>query len=1029
MNILYSRSYNALFDALYEQIEGILRHGRQGIVIVPAQVSFLIESGILRRLRLPGFMDVEVMSFEKLVSRVSELEGGRALPVLDKASYAMLAKLALSEEKELAVLKDGADMHEQLAAMVFAMKGEHVRPEDLLNLSQNFSGYFKDKLIDIARLYARMQAAAGSLYDSADFERYAAGLFSGSAYLKEKEALVFGFDVLPAARMDTLTALAAAARDCTLFFQAGEGAEFQKQRQSLLKLERALGALPREIIREEAAPEAQHIARYFYEYPYEKFPRVPQNLFIAKASSKKKEVEYAAGVILKNREGRRFSDFSLCMADPREYALLLEEVFFKAGIPYFLENKRPVMKSGAAALVLSALDIVIRGRWRRADVFRYLKSGFPCPDAQADEIISRAKEYGLKGYRFKAEGDQSEDVRAVFQPLYLLEEGVRAGEAPGKLLQELLSHLNVEKRLEEQAKAAAEAGFHAESRYLSQLYEAILDLIRKTDILQNASLEQVRDVLEAGFQSTRLSVIPPGHDEVAVFDVTHSIDERREFTLILGVNEGVLPLPLSPGGLITAGETAELRRLLPGFPGLMEFEDQRAYIKNCLLRGQKLYLTYREEQPSHIIERLHSLFPALLEEDADALPLPSAEASFGALIKELSGALAGGEPGALTASYLAGAPRLLDEAAAAFLRDRQPALLDPPVAKELYYLNNTSVSRIESFYSCSYRHYLDYGLRPREVPEFEEDAMNAGSYVHALLEGFTEEVQKKGRSWQDYSDGEIDETMARVAEGQIEGHNRAIFQNKRFAFTEKRLRAEAALAARAVREQLQGTEVSVAAGEAAFSGSVMELETSFGKVSVRGKIDRVDKVEKGGVSLLRVVDYKTGDEKFSRAEAEMGLSIQLITYLMAAESYYKKAGNALGVGGFYFSVALPLLSEEKEDKRYEGFRMNGFILASYDEARAFDSVDEGQMESMNAELNKAAREVKGKETFRREDMKELFAFVRGLIQSAVEKMAGGELRVNPAKRKGQLPCRYCTYRAICMYEEGRGEEQTDETDA
>ena len=96
MHILYSRYAPALLERLYEMAGSALDEHRQMLVLVPAQASFMIENGILQHCGRRGFMDLEVLSFEKLTERIGSLAGGRAVQALDASGFSMLAKLAMS---------------------------------------------------------------------------------------------------------------------------------------------------------------------------------------------------------------------------------------------------------------------------------------------------------------------------------------------------------------------------------------------------------------------------------------------------------------------------------------------------------------------------------------------------------------------------------------------------------------------------------------------------------------------------------------------------------------------------------------------------------------------------------------------------------------------------------------------------------------------------------------------------------------------------------------------------------------------
>ena len=84
-----------------------------------------------------------------------------------------------------------------------------------------------------------------------------------------------------------------------------------------------------------------------------------------------------------------------------------------------------------------------------------------------------------------------------------------------------------------------------------------------------------------------------------------------------------------------------------------------------------------------------------------------------------------------------------------------------------------------------------------------------------------------------------------------------------------------------------------------------------------------------------------------------------------------------------------------------GFRMNGFLLASYDAARALDAGDK-KLLSMNAEIDPAEEQVRaGDNCFTREELQDIFAFARHSIVQAAEQIYGGKIEVCPLEQDGR----------------------------
>lgn len=1030
MEIIYSSHYHALQEQLYRMAGQALRENRPTLILVPAQASFLVESGILRECGVQGFLELEVMSFEKLTSRMLELEGGRVLPALDGAGVAMLAKRAMRRSESLRALNiEDERLHQRVGELVSALKSEEIFPEQLRALAAGQHASTADKLLDVADIFEQMLAlSGGSMMDGRDQEKLVQGKFAGSVYLKKRDIVIFGFDILPALRMKSIAALAKSAASLKLLIEAADDGVLQKQWQCVRRLEalaRSEGvAVSLREWKAKPAGEIGFLQENIYAYPGGRYEKKPGAVEIVCAASKQKEVEYAAQRILEHtcEQGGRMREIAILAGSMGEYEAAVRDVFARAGIPFFLESKRALLESSAAEFALSALDILAGCRWRLADVLRHLKCGFLCDEREETALVRHAREYGLRGYAFRRGfrkgGEEIEALRQrAFGPLLELEQRAEQ-ENIAALLLEYLERSGFGPKLEEQAAELEQLGFLAESRYQRQVYEAMRALISQAQALgEQMDARELRQVLEAGFEAAQISVIPPATDEVSLGDITHSIFERKKLVIVLGANEGSLPLTPDGSGLINDYEIAALRKELPAFPNKMEFDDQKAYLRRGFAAGDRLVLCYnREDGPaSHLVHRLHRLFPLLEEEQAECRPLRSAQASYDNLAMELR-ALADGErqDSELLSAYIGEEKKKLAELLPSVQFDNTPANLGRAVARGLYGPPAASVSRMERYFECSYRHFMEYGIRPEKIREFEEDAGSAGTYVHDLMDGFAQELAERKLSWAEIDDALLQEVVDSAAEKRMEEHNRGIFREKRFAFGEKRLREEAALAARAVRSQLAGSGVRVAASEAGFGGDIFSLPTPYGRLTLRGRIDRVDEAASDGQAYVRVVDYKTGAKKFSLTDVYYGLNLQLLVYLMAVENYYRAHGREVfPVGGFYFEIKLPYIPEDADEgSRLSKFKMNGFILAEDSVAQAFS----GQEQSMNIR-QKAGNLADGENTFSKEQMQALFGYTKKLILQAAAQMSEGELSLCPVADGENLPCRYCDYHAVCGFDE------------
>ena len=80
-------------------------------------------------------------------------------------------------------------------------------------------------------------------------------------------------------------------------------------------------------------------------------------------------------------------------------------------------------------------------------------------------------------------------------------------------------------------------------------------------------------------------------------------------------------------------------------------------------------------------------------------------------------------------------------------------------------------------------------------------------------------------------------------------------------------------------------------------------------VLVRGRIDRIDRFDNGESVYLRVVDYKSGDQRLDAAKIYLGMQLQLLLYLEAA---LENDPSAQPAGAFYQWMGDPLVDQEKK---------------------------------------------------------------------------------------------------------------------
>ncbi len=1046
MKIITSDYYPLLQQRLYRFAADALEKGTELKIIVPSQATVLIEKELISHLGGNGLLNIEVTSFEALIDDLSQTEGGRAYDVLDTGSFSMLVKLAISRLKDsIKVLNaDDPSLQMELAELIYSMKSEGITKEDLGNIMEDSLESSRRKLEDIALISEKVdELYTKRILDKFAFEDLVMEKAVKKGSLKGKKIILFGFDVISKRRMGTICSLDIITDDLTILFMSDEESHtFESARDTLERLRKKClsKGLPydeKKIKFDTLTGEISFLDRYLYTYPYEYYTGLVRRISISSTKDIRQEINMVADRILRitSEEGFRMEDMAILTGDLGVYSPVISDVFPNCGIPYFIQSKRSLADCSLYWYLKTLFELVRRKKWRKSDALQYIRSPFVTAQTDTLPLYTYIIEKGIGAYRLMVPfGDDvgldlEEARKNVFGPVRALMDKIASGEKKiNRLLKEFLINRGIQETLLKMVEDASREGLEKERRFFVQVWPALEELLDRSDMIGDLSIDEYVDAFMLGAESRNISVIPPTTDEVIVGDVSHTILSGKEVLFIVGVNEEVLPKVIGDSGLLSAFEVEEIRKKDPSFPKKPDLQDQKAQLLKNLSLGRRLCFSYNEQLglPSHLIDRIKTLYPCLEEKRYEENVIHNRKAALPALATELRDlAYYGMATTGISSAYLYEGHREMASLITEMERDNSEPFLESDVSRMLYGRPVATVSRIEEYYSCPFRYFVDYGLKPKEIQKFSEEPADIGDYIHSLLEEFTTVTGKITKNWDDLDDRYIEGTLKHISQQLIKNHNRGVLMDPRFSFTEKRLREEASYAIKAIRDQLKGTSVRIESEEKDFGGNILTIDTSEGRMTVRGRIDRIDTMTGAeGEEYLRVIDYKTSEKDFDLFDVLFGVNIQLVVYLMAAISFYRAGGREMTpAGGFYFSVKLPYVDatvKDIEGTRLDDYRMKGFMLASDD---ALSSMDAGEGKIISIYMQRKALEPDpdtgapvGERALSSEEMETVFAYVRKLLKQAATSMYGGRVSPDPFFDGEKVSCEHCDYRSICRFD-------------
>ncbi len=893
-------------------------------------------------------------------------------------------------------------------------------------------------------------------------------------YELDGEQRLFHLSRKTAADLDRLARAAGVERGRDVFVLPGDGsvekqwAEGMKGRCDLIFRKRH---------RYESAPALHHLERSLFRYSVQPYHREQQEIRIFETTAPRDEVHQTGLMIrrLVRESGFAYRDIAVITGDLEGYAPYVETEFSQMEIPCFVDRTRGIVLNPMTEYIKSALELYLKDFSYEA-VFHYLRSGLA--DLEQEEI-DRLENYvlqtGIRGYRGYSRlftrktaemGEDEEGLselnglreRFLSQTAMLRMEEREPVRCYVDKLYDFLVQNNVQKKLSAYEAEFEGMGQLSRAREYAQIYRLIMELLEQIYELLGGeviSLQEFSDILEAGFGEIEVGTIPQNVDRVVVGDMERTRLKQVKALFFLGVNDGNIPKNASKGGIISDMDREFLREsqmeLAPS-PRQQMFIQRLYLYLNMTKPSERLYLAYsrvssagKSMRPAYLIDTVKKLFPDIRTE------YPELHSALEQIVtgREGAGYLAGGlreyaagvlpperERELLTIYEAFGGEGLAEERdflrAAAFRRYRDSGL-SAVVAKALYgrQLEN-SVSRLETYAACAYRHFLQYGLTLRERQEFSFERVDMGNVYHGVLELFAEKLEERHYTWFDFPE-EFAETAVREA---LEFYaasygDTVLYSSARNEYAITRMERILLRTVLTLQRQLKKGSCTPDAYELSFRftedlDSVNITLSEQEKMRLQGRIDRIDVAEDEDRVYVKVVDYKSGDRHFDLAALYYGLQLQLVVYMNAAMEVEAKKHpdkEIVPAALLYYHIDDPAvespveLTDEEIRERIAGqLRMRGVVNSEPGIAERLDGEMGDKSDVIPVERKKDGAFSARSSVLSGEDLKTVSDYVSKKIAGIGREILDGRISLNPYERGTEEACTWCAFKRVCGFE-------------
>ena len=953
--------------------------------------------------------------------------------------------------------------------------------ERLRFCAEETTGALSMKLSDLSAILEEYEALLEGRFQDGESEFLHAVELAGDAdFLRRADVWFYGFDMTPPTLHRLMGAVGAACPETSAFLplendpQARDYDSFLPMEDCLRRLFLACRRADAHPVRvpvesrdvpgglrvdpPEQHPELARLARELFAFPAEPEPTgaPPRRVQAAILRNPREECRFAAALCrqLAMRRGWRWRDMLILCRDVDAYRQPLQEAFRAYGVPLFLSSSRPAARHPLAESVLSALRLA-ESSARPEDALALMRTGYSAVDGdEADRLCNFAVKYGLRARALLAplrrgteeERQALEPVRARFAaPVNALKERLRAAKSLADQLAAAfawLEDVGAPEKLEAHMNALIEAGLRQQAGEEGQVWNRLVGALDQMAGLmgeEKLSLANLRQTLSESLEAAVVKPLPQSDDAVFAQPSDRITDRGCRALLILGETDRS---GQDVDGLLNAAQLETFSRVAHAYLGQDTAElsrMRRFYLKSALsMTSDYLFLSCplsgaddSARHPGALFALVRGLFPGLtvrggVREDAGMERMlrssPAAALELGAR------ALSGGPLSPADAAGLAGAAKLagqdpflrrgVDQARLALRRGESAERLSPATARALYgAIRRQSITRLERFARCPFSYFAQYGLRPEVIEPYALSPADEGSFFHDAVRQFLQDSREDLNRLDDAAAAQrMDGIATALLDAMLDGPlgDSALSQAER-----RRLTATARNCAVVLAAQMRGSRFAPAALETDFgpeSGPAqLTVNAGGGPCVLEGRIDRVDAWPEGG--YLRVIDYKRSGKDLSLDEVYHGLSLQLPVYLAAATR--QSGGKSAGV--YYFPVEEGILAEQGTDPneiarlRREALRLTG--LAPEDpEVLAAMSPDFPQV--LKVKVNQDGRLSKTSLVTDEDGFRALMDRALAMAGRHLDGIRGGDARIAPVRFRKLDPCKYCDWRAACLFDEG-----------
>lgn len=987
------------------------------IIIVPDRYSLITEKLVFEKLGISSTLSIKVMGINRFASLILQKQNAMPKSMSNNGALIALGKAVYEEKDNFNFFpKSNIDVSflQQIKNTISQLKTSEVTPEQLEKLAD-------DKIHDIYLIYKNYEEKQKTGVDLADFL---------DVFIQNIEKADFENTRIYFAFFDSMTSQGLSI--VNLLLKKAKSVEFalacpQPQQKNKFiydtSLEGNLKNLVREAgveIEEKIVTSSNFVSNFISNNIY---LSNPQNINIKnfanfwECSTADAQFEAVAREIKSHVVfGGRYSDYVVGVSALDQNYCVMKRIFEDYEIPCFfdvditLAQTKPIEFLNLVFEFFEEKDMSIL-----YDIISNIYANLD--GCERSEICEFLDKYGLVDqdldlHKLENENDEKtyekiKNILNIITPHFIDKNGcVLGGDFVG-FLRNIFDAFDMQKTTQKMHDYHLENGDLENQKIYEKINEKIEDIF-------NVFEEETKDeklafsefvvLLNNVFESTKLSVVPLGVDQVFVGDVSKSFFENGKIFFLCGANQDKMPDFQKDVGLISDKDIARFSGKVKIDPTIRTI-NLRKRLKLCSVLSipkQKLFVSWvalgddgKKLTESTFVLGLVKMFAENVQKIGFAGDIQSED-----FAKQISNSKRAKRQ---LINYLL-SPNIQSAEnynSLFYLLSKNDSKIEQIVSQinrknTIKNLSNSdvllkkkrfSVSGLETYAKCPFKYYVEKGLGITEKRPIDLDPILTGNIVHFVLEKYFSAKQTKDpERFVEFAFGELSKKTEYAV----------LFGHKKFKYGLDRLKKECVKTIKDIVANQSVSKFKTSNLEFVVRGDGFDEELT--DLAFFGVVDRIDRLDDKAI----VIDYKTGKVDRSSKNFYYGNKIQIFVYCRALEKFC----GLKTVGAFYAPI-----SNKKLKKKYEGYLLEG-------ELENFDpdySVDGGVL-GLNLTSKKQPKKTKNFVLVNENNFENRKNYAVEIMKTNLRNIKAGFINCSPQRDGINQTCDNCKFLGVCQFD-------------